>query len=154
MEIRCRMCEKLIYDSPFMHQSPEFAADSRCDDCAIPVTDEMIAVGEDFAVPPSKRISIYRAMAAKAPNEIADRRHQIIEALNTVRDERDAALARAEAAESSLATLLGINNALTDENVAFRDRLAKFTTDEPKPDPDLAHNPFREFSGDRRRVGG
>lgn len=68
-------------------------------------------------------------------------RHMAIQRIAT---ERDAALARAEVAETELAALW-----MEYHDLAVEQRLAAL---EPMPEP--AHDPFREFPSDRRRVGG
>lgn len=87
-------------------------------------------------------------------------RHMAIQRIAT---ERDAALARAEAAEkerdqmlATMATQLNsmliqqeILSGLLSRALRAEQRLAAL---EPKPEP--AHDPFREFPSDRRRVGG
>lgn len=65
-----------------------------------------------------------------------------------------------DAAAGANAMLVATNLALNEklmaeraETMRLRDQVALLTPAEPAPVPVLEHNPFRDFGGDRRRIG-
>lgn len=132
----------------------------------IVVTEEMLAAVEALCIcvgrDPYKTAgdmwtAIYRAMAAVAPSSnLADRHAQQKKTICELLGDRDAALARAEAAERRNSHWERTANDLKDLGWVWKDRALtaeqRLAALEPKPEP--AHDPFREFPSDRRRVGG
>lgn len=128
----------------------------------IAVTEEMLKAVENYVIGccnamPKDLTEIYRAMAAVAPSSnLADRHAQQKKTICELLDDRDAALARAEAAERRNSDWEHTANDLKDRGWAWKDRALaaeqRLAALEPQPEP--AVNPFREFPVDRRRIGG
>lgn len=123
----------------------------------VAVTDEMAAVGEEVFTwlrgTPGRLSHVYRAMAAVAPRDDIVVLRGWVAAMT---EQRDAALARAEAAEkerdafrTSLCTTVGKLLVAHTECLSLRARLAQLEPPEPTPP-----NPYRAFPVERRRVGG
>lgn len=119
-------------------------------DPEIPVTDEMIAAGfaADKAMPdrlPSESDyfpAIYRAMAALAPDPVRFSADQTTWFNNVMKllPEKDREITMLRAERDLWRGLHG-------------DLVAKFSTTTPTPEPKPEHDPFRDFSGDPRRMG-